>query len=82
MKNQLVSQLTTAKVSFCSIALSLVCALNLAVFTTAADAACRPTGKIVAGRSVLRCTGATRCRPTGRYKTVRGVRYQILNCPS
>jgi hypothetical protein len=81
MKNPLLQQSPNRKATLGSIALSLVCALNLAVFTTAADAACRPTGKIVAGRSVLKCTGSTRCRPTGRYKTVRGVRYQLLNCP-
>jgi hypothetical protein len=63
------------------IGMGMLCSLNLAVFTDLADAACRPTGRRVAGRAVLNCSGPTRCRPTGRYQTVRGVRYQILRCP-
>lgn len=72
---------STHIVRISTIALGLFCSVNLTLFAASADAACRPTGKVVAGRAVLRCTGATRCRPTGRTKTVRGVRYQILNCP-
>jgi hypothetical protein len=61
--------------------MGMLCSLNLAIFAAGADAACRPTGRVVAGNPVLKCSGSTRCRPTGRYKTVRGVRYQILRCP-
>lgn len=63
------------------IGLGMLFSLNLVISIAPADAACRPTGRIVAGRSLLRCSGPTKCRPTGRYKTVKGVRYQILRCP-
>jgi hypothetical protein len=81
MKNQLLQQFPIRKANLYTIALSIIFSLNFAVFTAAADAACRSTGKRVAGLPILRCTGSTRCRPTGRYKTVRGFRYQILRCP-
>jgi hypothetical protein len=63
------------------IGLGVLCSLGLTILTPLAEAGCHPTGRMVAGRSELRCSGPTRCRPTGRFKTVRGVRYQILNCP-
>ena len=63
------------------IGLGMLLSLNLVIVTDPAAAACRPTGRIVAGRSLLRCSGPTKCRPTGRSKTVKGVRYQILSCP-
>jgi hypothetical protein len=77
MQNQLLRQFSTAIV----VSLGMLASLNLSVFTAPADAACRPTGRMIAGRQELRCSGPTRCRPTGRYKTVRGVRYNIMNCP-
>jgi hypothetical protein len=77
MQNKISHQFITA----IGISLGLLASVNLALFTAPADAACRPTGRVVAGRQVLRCTGRTRCRPTGRYKIVRGVRYNMLNCP-
>jgi hypothetical protein len=77
MQNKISHQFITA----IGISLGLLASLNLALFAAPADAACRPTGRIVAGRQVLRCSGSTRCRPTGRYKIVRGVRYNMLNCP-
>jgi hypothetical protein len=64
-----------------AIGLGMLFSISLVTLTVPADAACRPTGRIVAGRSLLRCSGPTKCRPTGRYKIVKGVRYQILNCP-
>jgi hypothetical protein len=77
MKNQALSRLSIAA----AIGMGMLLSLDLAGFTSPADAACRPTGRRIGGQAVLRCSGPTRCRPTGRYKTVRGVRYQILNCP-
>jgi hypothetical protein len=77
MKNQTPRQFAIAL----GVSVGLLCSLNLALFAPAADAACRPTGRRIAGQAVLKCSGPTRCRPTGRYKTVRGVRYQILRCP-
>jgi hypothetical protein len=64
-----------------SLGIGMLCSLSLAVFTPSVEAACRPTGRVVGGRPLLRCSGRTRCRPTGRFKMVRGVRYQILRCP-
>jgi hypothetical protein len=78
MKNQSARQILTAL----AVGIGIFSSLNLALFAPAADAACRPNGRRVAGRAVLTCTGRTSCRPTGRYKTVRGVRYQILRCPN
>jgi hypothetical protein len=63
------------------IGLGTLSALTLGVFTPSAEAGCHPTGRMVGGQPVLNCSGPTRCRPTGRFKTVRGVRYQILRCP-
>ncbi|PSB42362.1 hypothetical protein, partial [Chamaesiphon polymorphus] len=77
MKNQPSGRFLTAL----SIGAGLFCSLNLSVLAPAAEAGCRPTGRTVGGQAVLKCSGPTRCRPTGRYKTVRGVRYQILRCP-
>ncbi len=54
----------------------------LSMFVTPAEAACRPTGRFVKGIPVVRCVGRTRCRFTGRFKTVHGVRYRIIRCPS
>jgi hypothetical protein len=70
----------------CAIALGMTLGTLLPIGMVAltaerSDAACRPTGRMVAGRPLLKCTGRTRCRPTGRVKVVRGVRYQILRCP-
>jgi hypothetical protein len=77
MKNQALSRLSIAA----TIGLGMLLPLELAGFTSPADAACRPSGRRIGGQAVLNCSGPTRCRPTGRYKTVRGVRYRILNCP-
>jgi uncharacterized membrane protein len=77
MQNRSSRQIWTAL----GVSIGLLCSLNLALFTPAADAACRPTGRRIGGQAILKCSGSTRCRPTGRYKTVRGVRYQILRCP-
>jgi hypothetical protein len=77
MQNQLVRQFSTAIV----VSLGMLASLNLTAFTAPADAACRPTGRMIAGRQELRCDGGpSRCRPTGRYKIVRGVRYNMMNC--
>jgi hypothetical protein len=46
-----------------------------------ATAGCYPTGQVVRGMSIVKCSGSTRCRPTGRTRLVNGVRYQILTCP-
>jgi hypothetical protein len=58
-----------------------LCLFNLTAFTPAAEAGCRPTGRYVGRTPVLKCSGPSRCRPTGRIKVVRGVRYQVLRCP-
>jgi hypothetical protein len=54
---------------------------DLAITAPAVEAACRPSGRYAAGQRILNCSGRTRCRPTGRIKVVRGVRYQVLRCP-
>ena len=55
--------------------------LDLAITAPTAEAACRPTGRYAAGKPILKCSGRTICRPTGRIKIVQGVRYQALRCP-
>ncbi len=77
MKNRAWGRLSLAA----GIGMGMLLSLDLAGFTSPADAACRPSGRRIGGQAVLNCSGPTRCRPTGRYKTVRGVRYRILRCP-
>ncbi|MEG3440297.1 hypothetical protein V0288_24430 [Pannus brasiliensis CCIBt3594] len=45
------------------------------------DAACRTTGQRVGGMSLLKCSGSTRCRPTGQIRRVNGVSYRVMTCP-
>jgi uncharacterized membrane protein len=77
MKNQALSRFSIAT----GIGIGMLLSLDLAGFSSPADAACRPSGRRIGGQAVLNCSGPTRCRPTGRYKVVRGVRYNILRCP-
>jgi hypothetical protein len=77
MKNQAWSRLAIAT----GIGMGMLLSLDLAGSVSPADAACRPTGRRIGGQAVLNCSGPTRCRPTGRFKVVRGVRYQVLRCP-
>jgi hypothetical protein len=77
MKNQAWGRLSLAA----GIGMGMLLSLDLAGFTSPVDAACRFTGRRIGGQAELKCSGRTRCRPTGRYKIVRGVRYTVLRCP-
>ena len=54
--------------------------LELTLITPDAEAGCRPSGRYAGGLPVLNCSGATKCRPTGRFKQVNGRRYRLLRC--
>ncbi len=78
MKNSSLSRLSIA------IGVGFGVLLSIDLFATSAPAVargCRPTGRSIGGSAVLNCSGPTKCRPTGRYKTYRGQRYAILRCP-
>jgi hypothetical protein len=63
------------------LAFGTLISFDLALTAPSVEAACRPSGRYAAGQPVLNCSGRTRCRPTGRIKVVKGVRYQSLRCP-
>ena len=60
--------------------LMVLTTLELTSITPAAEAGCRPTGRRVGGLPILKCSGASKCRPTGRFKTINGRRYRLLRC--
>ncbi len=55
--------------------------VDLFAITPAEASGCRPTGRRIAGKAVLTCSGRTKCRPTGRTQIHNGKRYAILRCP-
>jgi hypothetical protein len=61
--------------------LGTLLSLDVAITTSSAEAACRPSGRYAAGRAIMNCSGRTKCRPTGRTRVVRGVRYSVITCP-
>lgn len=66
--------------------IALVMALEVialvAPITPSAVAQCVSNGRKIGGMPVLNCVrgGRTRCRDTGRRKTVKGRTYKILDC--
>jgi hypothetical protein len=78
MKNKSLSQLSIVL----GIAVGTLFVIDLGSLIAPAEASgCRPTGKTIGGTAVLRCSGRTKCRPTGRFKVIKGKRYAILRCP-
>jgi hypothetical protein len=78
MKNKSLSHLSVVL----GIAIGTLSLLDLGALITPAEASgCRPTGRSIGGAAVLRCSGRTKCRPTGRFKVSKGKRYAILRCP-
>ena len=64
------------------ISLGTLFSIDLGSLNSPAEASgCRPTGRTIGGTPVLRCSGRTKCRPTGRFKVVKGRRYAVLRCP-
>jgi hypothetical protein len=60
--------------------IALVAPITLKI-TPVAEAQCRVTGRTSGGIRILKCTGGKSCcRKTGRTRTIRGNRYEILDC--
>jgi hypothetical protein len=76
MKNKSLRYLAIAVAS----SMTALLTLELAITAPAAEAACRVVGRS-GGVRLLKCTGRTRCRATGRYTKVNGRRLPLVVCP-